>query len=76
MADQQGISQRAVLPSQSMMQLVCVLPTTQNALGKINGIARRRLEHYGRDNSLPVNNLRLLPAECEASYRSPFGLSL
>jgi hypothetical protein len=49
MADQQGISQRAVLPSQSMMQLVCLLPTTQNSLRKINGIARRRLERYGPD---------------------------
>jgi len=49
MADQHGISQRAVLPSQSMMQLVCVLPTTQNALRKIDGIARRRLERYGQD---------------------------
>ncbi len=49
MADKQGISPRGVLTSESLRQLVIVLPTTQSALRKIHGIAKKRLERYGRD---------------------------
>jgi hypothetical protein len=49
MADKQGISQRAVLTSDSLRQLVVDLPTTRNAISRIRGIARKRLERYGKD---------------------------
>jgi len=49
MADKHGISQRAVLTSESLRQLVTVLPTTPHAIGKIRGIARKRLQRYGKD---------------------------
>jgi len=49
MADKQGISQRAVLTSDSLRQLVVDLPTTRHAISKIRGIARKRLERYGKD---------------------------
>ncbi len=49
MADQQDIAQRAVLTSESLRQLVADLPTTQNAIAKIRGIARKRLQRYGND---------------------------
>ncbi len=49
MADKQGISPRAVLTTPSLQQLVTLLPTTQKAIGKIHGIARKRLTRYGPD---------------------------
>lgn len=49
MANQQDIAPRAVLTSESLRQLVVDLPTTQNAIAKIRGIARKRLQRYGKD---------------------------
>jgi len=49
MADKYGITPRAVLTSESLRQLVSMLPTTQKSIGKIHGIARKRLERYGTD---------------------------
>jgi hypothetical protein len=49
MADKHGISPRAVLISESLRLLVLSLPTTQQAIRKIHGIARKRLERYGKD---------------------------
>lgn len=49
MSNQQGISQRAVLTSESLRQLVTILPTTQKTIGKIRGIAAKRLQRYGKD---------------------------
>jgi len=49
MADKHGITPRAVLTSESLRELVSVLPTTQKAIGKIHGIARKRLARYGKD---------------------------
>jgi len=49
MAGQHNITPRAVLTSESLRRLVIVLPTTQKTIGKIHGIARKRLERYGKD---------------------------
>ncbi len=49
MADKQGVSPRTVLITPSLRELVITLPTTLNAVGKIHGIARKRLERYGND---------------------------
>lgn len=49
MADQNGISPRSVLTSDSLRLLVTALPTTQHAISKIRGIARKRLQKYGSD---------------------------
>ncbi len=49
MADKHGISPRSVLTTESLRQLVTILPTNQNAIKKIHGIARKRLARYGQD---------------------------
>lgn len=49
MATKSGISPRAVLTSESLRQLVTLLPTSQKAIRKIHGIARKRLALYGQD---------------------------
>lgn len=49
MSEKYGISPRAVLVSDSLRQLVAALPTTQSAIRKIHGIAKKRLERYGQD---------------------------
>jgi len=49
MANKHSITPRAVITSESLRQLVIVLPTTQKAIGNIQGIARKRLERYGKD---------------------------
>lgn len=49
MAKKNGISPRSVLTSESLRQLVTVLPTSQKAIKKIHGIARKRLALYGQD---------------------------
>ena len=67
MADKQGIAQPAVLTSESLRLLVVMLPTTQSAISKIRGIARKRLQRYGKDieaiirrycqaNQIPLDN--------------------
>ncbi len=49
MADKYGITPRAVLTSESLRQLVSVLPTNEKAIRKIHGIARKRFERYGKE---------------------------
>lgn len=49
MSEKHGISTRAVLTTDSLRQLVILLPTTQDAIRRIHGIARKRLTRYGKD---------------------------
>jgi hypothetical protein len=49
MSEQYDVSPRSVIPTDTLEQLVKVLPTTQRALSRIRGIARKRLERYGQD---------------------------
>lgn len=65
MADKHGISQRAVLTSESLRQLVDVLPTTQKGVSKIRGIARKRMERYGKDIEAIIRKY------CEANHVQP-----
>jgi len=62
MADKHGISQRAVLTSESLCQLVDVLPTTQKGVSKIRGIARKRMERYSKDIEAIIRKY------CEANH--------
>lgn len=68
MADKQGIAPRSVLISESLRQLVITLPTSQKAIRKIHGIAKKRMELYGPDieaiirkyceeNQIPIGRL-------------------
>jgi hypothetical protein len=65
MADKYGISPRSVLISESLRLLVLTLPTTQNAIRKIHGIARKRLDRYGKDIEAIIRQY------CEANQISP-----
>jgi len=58
MSDEHGITPRAVLTTESLRQLVSVLPTTQKAISKIHGIARKRLERYGKDIEAMIRKYR------------------
>ena len=49
MADKHGVGPRAVLTSESLRQLVTILPRSQEAISKIHGIAKKRLARYGQD---------------------------
>jgi hypothetical protein len=80
-ADKQGISPRAVLISRSIRQLVSELPTTQRALGKVHGIARKRLALYGKEIEAIIrqyceaNGIAIDPAAAAARSQQAGGSS-
>lgn len=61
MAEKYGITTRAVLTSESLRQLVTLLPTSQVAIRKIHGIASKRLQRYGQAIELIIQQY------CEAN---------
>lgn len=58
MADKQGVSPRSVLTTESLMELVMLLPSTQAAIRSIRGIAKKRMQSYGSDIEAIIRRYR------------------